>query len=102
MRMDSATAPDVKAFLVGFDVVATRHRMATVLKGFYRFLMEHFDEIREVLVSRGMEVKADAAFFEKVYRGFKARPPGTTPPTGDTSRPNRESREDNRPRRLAL
>jgi len=26
-----------------------------------------------------MEAKADAAFFEKVYRGFKARPPGTTP-----------------------
>jgi len=50
-----------------------------VLKGFYRFLMEHFDEVREVLASRGMEVKADAAFFEKVYRGFKARPPKNYP-----------------------
>ena len=79
MRMDSATALDVKAFLAGFDVVATRHRMAAMLEGFYRFLMEHFDEVREVLVSRGMEVKVDAAFFEKVYRGLKARPPRNYP-----------------------
>jgi len=79
IRMDSATALDVKAFLAGFGVVASRHRMAAVLKGFYRFLMEHFDEVRDVLVSRGMEVKADAAFFEKVYRGFKARPPKNYP-----------------------
>ena len=71
MRMDSATALDVKAFLAGFDVVATRRRMAAVLKGFYRFLIEHFDEVRDVLASRGMKVKADAAFFEKVYRASR-------------------------------
>ena len=78
-RIDCATALDVKAFLAGFEVEASRHRIAAVLKGFYRFLMEHFGELREILASRGVEVSVDAAFFEKVYRGFKARPPGTTP-----------------------
>jgi len=78
-RIDCATALDVKAFLAGFEVEASRHRIAAVLKGFYRFLMEHFGELREILASRGVEVSVDAAFFEKVYRGFKARPPKNYP-----------------------
>ena len=78
-RIDCATALDVKAFLAGFEVEASRHRIAAVLKGFYRFLMEHFGELREILASRGVEASVDAAFFEKVYRGFKARPPKNYP-----------------------
>ena len=70
---------DVKAFLAGFEVDASRRRIAAVLKGFYCFLMEHFSELREVLASRGIEVDVDAAFFENVYRGFKARPPRNYP-----------------------
>jgi|GEM_PF-1856229 len=78
-RIDCATALDVKAFLAEFEVEASRHRIAAVLKGFYRFLMEHFGELREVLASQGVEVGVDVAFFEKVYRGFKARPPRNYP-----------------------
>ncbi|MCD6208575.1 MAG: hypothetical protein J7J67_00080 [Thermoproteales archaeon] len=52
----------------------SRHRIAVVLKGFYRFPIEHFGKLREDLASWG-KVGVDVAFFEKVYRGFKARAP---------------------------
>ncbi len=48
------------------------------MKGFLRLLVKHYEEAQETLSAYGLELKASRDHLEKVYRGSKARPLGTT------------------------
>jgi len=77
--INNFSALDVKTFLAEMSNPANKHRYGAVVKGFLRFLIEHYEEVQEALSAYGLELKASKDHLEKVYRGFKARPPRNYP-----------------------